>query len=217
MPNINICKILTFLIIIVLLVLLYFQIYNPSLHSCYMKNEDVSKENFEGGGVTVFKNVGTTQQTFDNFIMSDRDGNMNIMSRSTIEQHMVPKGTIIMWSGSITSLPNGWKFCDGQNGTPDLRGRFVLGVNPSNAPVRDLTSTTIGGKGGAETHTLTIEEMPPHNHKMTNLYRHNRSAGNSHNTFQPLGDAEFTENTGGGRPHNNMPPYYVLAFLMKTI
>ena len=36
---------------------------------------------------------------------------------------------IVAWSGSITTIPSGWGLCDGTRGTPDLRGRFVLGYN----------------------------------------------------------------------------------------
>ena len=41
---------------------------------------------------------------------------------------MIPIGGIIMWSGSIVSIPNGWRLCDGTNGTPDLRDKFVVGA-----------------------------------------------------------------------------------------
>jgi hypothetical protein len=39
-----------------------------------------------------------------------------------------PRGTIIAWFASSGAVPNGWAVCDGSNGTPDLRGRFVRGV-----------------------------------------------------------------------------------------
>ena len=42
---------------------------------------------------------------------------------------IVPVGTIAMWSGALDTLPEGWALCDGENGTPDLRERFVLGCN----------------------------------------------------------------------------------------
>merc|ERR1719362_2207293 len=44
-----------------------------------------------------------------------------------MKQNLVPTGTIVMWSGSIQNIPNGWKLCDGSNNTPDLRDRFILG------------------------------------------------------------------------------------------
>jgi hypothetical protein len=40
----------------------------------------------------------------------------------------VPSGAIVMWSGTVASIPQGWLLCDGQNGTPDLRDRFIKGA-----------------------------------------------------------------------------------------
>ena len=52
---------------------------------------------------------------------------------------MVPKGGIIIWSGSVNDIPAGWVLCDGSNGTPDLRDRFVLGAG---------NNYTVGATGG---------------------------------------------------------------------
>jgi len=41
----------------------------------------------------------------------------------------VPLGVIMQWSGAIDAIPNGWVQCDGANGTPDLRGKLLLGAN----------------------------------------------------------------------------------------
>jgi len=56
----------------------------------------------------------------------------------------VPAGTIVMWSGTLASIPTGWKLCDGTAGTPDLRSRFVRGAPPATNP---------GATGGSDTHT----------------------------------------------------------------
>lgn len=72
---------------------------------------------------------------------------------------LVPSGGIIMWSGSPTAIPSGWRLCDGSSGTPDLRGRFIVGYNAS-----DTDYNLVGKIGGNKTHTLTIAEMPAHNH-----------------------------------------------------
>ena len=42
------------------------------------------------------------------------------------------QGMIIMWNSTVASIPTGFVLCDGNNGTPDLRGRFVVGHHPSN-------------------------------------------------------------------------------------
>lgn len=56
----------------------------------------------------------------------------------------LPAGLIVMWSGLLSAIPSGWNLCDGTNGTPDLRDRFVLGAHAGDDP---------GATGGANTHT----------------------------------------------------------------
>ena len=69
---------------------------------------------------------------------------------------MVPIGGIIMWSGTEAALPANWKVCDGTNGTPDLRGKFVRGGNVANPS---------GTTGGADSTTLTGLMVPEHQHQ----------------------------------------------------
>jgi hypothetical protein len=59
-----------------------------------------------------------------------------------------PRGMILMWSGSVTEIPRGWALCDGTNGTPDLRGKFVLGANAG-------TGQALGSSGGASSQSLS--------------------------------------------------------------
>jgi microcystin-dependent protein len=147
----------------------------------------------------------------------------------------IPLGGIIMWNG--TSVPDGWVLCNGGNGTPDLRGRFIVGTGQSTAT--DLRETvnpsySIGDKGGYNRYALLTNEMPSHNH--TALYgrgvRHNDSGEN----YTPIsgfdkgnvtqistaarsqrdGDGGQTNDTGSGYAHENRPPYYALAFIMRV-
>lgn len=82
----------------------------------------------------------------------------------------VPKGIIAMWSGALLDLPSGWALCDGANGTPDLRGRFVVGSEGAYA---------IGETGGANSVTLTEGQMPSHNHTSNNAGSHDHTGGTS--------------------------------------
>ncbi len=74
---------------------------------------------------------------------------------SASEGSPIPVGIIVMWSGQLDRLPAGWALCDGQNGTPDLRDRFVVGAGASYG---------VSASGGANTVTLNPNEMPVHNH-----------------------------------------------------
>lgn len=57
---------------------------------------------------------------------------------------ILPAGTIVLWSGSVATIPNGWVLCNGGNGTPDLRDKFVIGAGNLYAPA--ATAST-GNKG----------------------------------------------------------------------
>lgn len=85
----------------------------------------------------------------------------------------IPVGGIIMWSGSLGSLPSWWQICDGTNGTPDLRDQFVVGAGDQvavdetgGATTGDWSHTHSGttGSDGAHTHTLTVSNENTHKH-----------------------------------------------------
>jgi len=144
----------------------------------------------------------------DKMIVKDLDvtGNLSV----------VPKGVIVAWNGSTP--PTGWALCDGTNGTPNLKGRFILGMGQGTG----LTARSINAIGGVEKHPLTIDELPPHNHTLNKPVRvHTRSFTGSNDADKPLKDTSGndyglgTNLTGGGKSHENMPPFYVLAYIMK--
>jgi baseplate structural protein gp10 len=141
-----------------------------------------------------------------------------------VGQGAIPKGGIIMWSGAPDRVPAGWCLCDGGAGTPDLRGRFIVGHDP-----RDSDYQRIGNTGGEKRHTLTVQEMPSHTHtgptnKTEPPFRKVQGIGNSwglgwgsdvgeHN--QGTHDHGFTtQATGGGQAFENRPPYYTLAYIL---
>lgn len=67
-----------------------------------------------------------------------------------------PRGIIVMWGGKLINIPTGWVLCDGNNGTPDLTDRFIVGVS---SPTQDP-----GEKGGAHQKALSEANMPSHAH-----------------------------------------------------
>ena len=127
---------------------------------------------------------------------------------------LVPRGGIIMWSGAIGSVPSGWSLCNGANGTPDLRNRFIVGAG---------STYDVGDVGGDNTVTLTVDQMPAHTHRIARS-KDGQDYGGADNVFNLsnpaknlpyTNDTELVQETGGDQAHENRPPYYALAYIMK--
>ncbi len=132
-----------------------------------------------------------------------------------------PVGGIVIWRGSADSIPDGWKLCNGQNGTPDLRDRFIAGAGGEYA---------VGATGGEKTHTLLESEMPRHRHEWVGddelkgiepgasesirvtATRYDADSGGRSGNSRVYG----TSHAGGDRPHENRPPYYALCYIMRV-
>jgi microcystin-dependent protein len=148
---------------------------------------------------------------------------------SFVGNGIIPVGGIIMWSG--TTVPTGWALCNGSNSTPDLRNRFIVGsydtsktgITTQSGPGFNATTGELsenyepGDVGGSTAHKLTIDEMPEHTHSRGAIYpgsgpEQNQSGG-------PEDRTSFNVNTGpagGDDYHENRPPYYALAFIMRV-
>lgn len=120
----------------------------------------------------------------------------------------IPSGVIWPWYHTVDeSVPDGWELCNGENGTPDLRGRFLLGASSAH---------TIGSTGGSEEVTLTVEQMPSHTHNVRMAT--NQNSGGS---VPAAGAGSYvshlseTTQTGNTKPHANMPPYFTIDYIMK--
>ena len=125
----------------------------------------------------------------------------------------VPVGGIIMWSGATNNIPSGWALCDGNNGTPNLQDKFIVGAGSSYA---------VAATGGSA-NAVVIQ----HNHGINDPgHQHTWSRQDAQNDVGyrpwPASNKEYkrtTANTGsagGGQSHENRPPYYALAYIMKT-
>jgi hypothetical protein len=154
----------------------------------------------------------------------------------------IPSGLISMWSGTIATIPTGWVLCNGSNSTPDLRNRFIIGAHSDTAGVAYSTvtgsNTQTGGTKDAivvsHTHTATSSVTDPgHLHTIkdgdvntrTNPYFNWTGTGgasvgvtgastNSNTTGITVATSISTEGSSG--TNQNLPPYYALAFIMKT-
>lgn len=136
---------------------------------------------------------------------------------------IIPAGIISMWSGSIASIPSGWFLCDGNNGTPDLRNRFVVGAGSTYA----VAAT--GGSADAivvsHTHTASVSD-PGHTHALGASGNINTDGGSSALrtdaglTFSSqtafTGITVTNSTTGSSGTNANLPPYYALAYIMKA-
>lgn len=163
---------------------------------------------YNNSNMTV-SNINVTQNAVMN--TATVNGELNVGSLN-----ILPRGIIVSWTG--TSAPGGWAICDGNNGTPDLRGRFVLGFNPGggkHGAVPGDDFNVFNGKGGDQIHTLNINEIPPHSHQTGGPIRSDMRGDYYQNIITRERGGIWADNSGGGGPHNNMPPYYILAYIMK--
>ena len=178
-------------------------------------------------GVVTFNNIAY-DPTISGLTATSVKGAIDEIANSVSN---IPTGAVLSYSG--TTAPTGFLISDGSaisrseysglftaigttfgvgDGTttfniPDMRGRVPVGVLGGDSNFGSLNSS-----GGAKTHTLTIAEMPSHNH----TYNHtvNPNANNSNGFTAGRGQTN-TGNTGGGQAHNNLQPYRVLNFIIK--
>lgn len=155
------------------------------------------------------------------------DGTTQFIVRKIGGGGQLIKGIIMAFSGTFDSNgypidadtglgDTGWHICDGTHGTPDLRGRFILGASDSHA---------VGSAGGEESHVLTVNEMPAHTHELygsdndiapTTHSRQSDAPDSRKWTYDYRNWANSMTSTGNNAAHNNMPPYYTLSYIMKV-
>lgn len=212
-------------------------------------NEDITGNVDILGDLTVDGNFGVTGDLIGNSNQGTNKFNSNINTANCAGP--VPKGGIIMWAGTVGSIPTGWHLCDGLAGTPDLTGRFVLGQGTRDEIVRDSAGIvgtrgvsktfTIGDVLGADQIVMAKNEMPIHTHTGTtdnagsHSHGYTKPSGCTNGVFASSGGCFMsdtptggTTNSAGSHNHDfetdeegaydkcyNMPPYYVLAYIMK--
>jgi hypothetical protein len=141
---------------------------------------------------------------------------------------VIPSGMISIWYGSVGSVPIGWYLCDGTNGTPDLRDRFIVGAG---------NTYSVGATGGTadaivvdHTHTASSTSVvtdPGHVHAIPitldggwPVGSGNARAGSTNSSSATTGITVATTttnaNTGVSGTNKNLPPYYALAYVMKA-
>ena len=167
-----------------------------------------------------------TIQTYDNLY-----GILGVIP--SVAPSSVPSGCILLWSGSIGSIPAGFVLCNGLNSTPDLRDRFVVGAGSTYAV--DGTGGSANAIVVSHTHTATSTTAitdPGHTHSInydTNagfgsnaayeLYRSGTQLTtntNSNTTGITAATTTTVATAGTSATNANLPPYYALCYIMKT-
>lgn len=165
--------------------------------------------------------TGVTLGTYDNIY--------GIVGVQTAVGTTIPTGMISLWYGSIGSVPAGWYLCDGTNGTPDLRNRFVVGAGST------YSVSQTGGSADAivvsHTHTATSAVTDPgHVHSTeavinvalpgggstTVLTTNGAQSGDVNSAVTGVTVATTVASAGTSGTNANLPPYYALAYVMKA-
>ena len=150
------------------------------------------------------------------------------------------RGMIVMWWGKADEVPKGWAICNGQNGTPNLTGRFVVGAGESRADgAAPGTASDKGAAyklndtGGVAEVRLTESQVPAHRHKV-DFYRRNMggTSTKTHNSYMGKGGDAYekkdkvspvaSSSTGGlkdgtAEPHENLPSYCAVYYIKRIV
>jgi hypothetical protein len=176
--------------------------------------------NLTGSGTISSTTTGTTQALGTN--------NTTIATTAFALANGLPSGCIVLWSGSVASIPSGWYLCNGANGTPNLQNSFVVGAGSTYAVA--ATGGTADAVVVSHTHTATVTD-PGHTHTTTPNPAYVGSAQGGHSgggAANPDGYPALSINsattgisvanstTGVSGVNLNLPPYYALAYIMKA-
>ncbi len=119
---------------------------------------------------------------------------------------LVPADSVVAFN--LKDCPIGWSPFD------EAKGRVILGAGIGNG----LSKRRFNSTGGEEAHTLRGNEMPAHKHQLWTYDNNPKNGSHEIGTGsygRDLFPEEFTESSGGGNPHNNMPPYIALTYCIK--
>jgi hypothetical protein len=126
----------------------------------------------------------------------------------------VPVGVILMWSGAIVAIPAGYALCDGTNGTPDLRKRFVYGANSTDNPVGTIGGSASTGMAGSHTHTINGATAGAPGVTLNAVQ--SGTGATAVTAVAAPANHTHTANLVGDHQHTSLPPYMALAYIMKV-
>ena len=139
----------------------------------------------------------------------------------------IPSGIICLWSGSVDNIPDGWALCNGENGTEDLRDKFVVGAGNSYAvnATGGSASQAVNLSGSTGATTLSVNQMPSHTHTWNESYGREDGSYTGYAAPGRSGRTKETSATGGSQSHahslsgsvtvSTLPPYYAKCYIQK--
>lgn len=151
-------------------------------------------------------------------------------------EQMFQKGMVMMFAGTEAEMPKGWALCNGENGTPDLRDRFIVGKGSKftgqGEGTKSTDEATVTGSVIVNNTTLTLDQIPSHSHQYNKIEYRNFGYyyGDSRQGMIDTNSSVSTTSSGGGKGHKHdatlttnshkhsidpIPPHYALAFIMK--
>ena len=169
-------------------------------------------------GAAVFSSTVALGATATATTQSAGDNSTKVATTAYVATAAIPSGGIIIWSGASNAIPSGWYLCNGSNGTPDLRNRFVVGAGSTYA---------VGATGGSAdaivvSHTHSVSD-PGHNHTVgiqTKTLDQNAGsaslAGAGTTTTSTASTGISISSTGASGTNANLPPYYALCYIQKA-
>lgn len=207
------------------------------------ENDNGAEVPIEGYGVYSSNSAFLKARYTSDYELPIDDNSSKFVSTEWIHK-LFPKGTILMFNGASSEIPEGWAICDGSNGTPNLIEKFIKA---------GTSSGVTGGNPNNEV-TLTVDNMPTHNHDLLGSATTDTDGGHYHYTSANdgsstsitqgegtsatvaasgstsiLSDYEgshwhyvdlssaYTSSEGGSQPFNIEPEYYSLIFIMKIV
>jgi hypothetical protein len=190
-------------------------------------------------GAAVFSSTVALGSTATATTQSAGDNSTKVATTAYVATNAIPSGGIIIWSGASSAIPTGWYLCNGSNGTPDLRNRFVVGAGSAyavgntggSADAITVSHTHTGStdSAGAHRHGLnggtggTVKVLGTQTSKVSGIDHANsevwQTSYNGYNIMEQAGshDHTFTTGSSGSSGTNaNLPPYYALCYIMKA-
>ncbi len=139
------------------------------------------------------------------------------------EEHV---GTIKMFFGSASDIDAGWQLCDGSNGTPDLRDKFILGGEFADVGNEEVEQATVIANHGSQTLTIGnhVDDVTSANQSATDTVTddgaNQKTVAIAHNHVVSLNLSHAGSSVTDADAHSvttdYFPPYYTLAFIMKV-